>query len=110
MKKEYELLEKAIKNKQVVDITFKQGLGEDLTVPFHPYIIGSDLMQCDFVWGFLPNNRLQYKFDFNKISKVKLQKNTFNVLEGMIYHNADDEEHYCVVDGFTKTYITNRIF
>lgn len=48
-----EILEKAIKNRLTVKIKIRHKLGEKIEIDFQPYIFGADMMQYDFVWGFI---------------------------------------------------------
>ena len=92
----------AIENAQSVTIKFKHGVGEELTLPFDPYIYGDDTMQYSFVWGYLPQNNLYYKFMFDIVTSVKLTPDKFSVKDDAVYLYAIEEEHWCRVSGIEE--------
>lgn len=101
----YELLRKAINEKKEVHIKFKYGIdGTPLSVVFHPYILGEDLMQYYFVWGFLPVNQLPYKFLLDNVIDVKISSTSFILNNKLAYHYALEEEHYVSISGFERIF------
>jgi hypothetical protein len=57
------LIRQAITEKRTLQI--KYGLGQNITIQLNPYIFGSDMMQYDFVWGFIysPQRHFLQAFD-----------------------------------------------
>ncbi|SHG04219.1 hypothetical protein SAMN05444274_1258 [Mariniphaga anaerophila] len=84
---------KAIEDHETLLIKMKYGLGNELEIEFDPYIYGSDTMQYDFVWGFLPWSNLMYKIMIDFIISVSSTKKKFKIQSDAIYLYAIEEEH-----------------
>ena len=87
-------IEKAIDNHLTLTVMYKYGFGDPIEVNFNPYIYGSDIMQYDFVWGFLTNNPMHYKMLVDFIVSAKLTTKKFTVESDSIYLYASEEEHW----------------
>lgn len=92
-------LKKAIKSRLTVQIKIKHGLGDNMEIDMNPYIVGSDFLQYDFVWGFTPHNRTFYKLTLAFVQSLELTEKKFNIEPGTVYLYAIEEEHSETVDG-----------
>lgn len=102
----YDTIEKAIKNKNVLILTVKHGLGD--TIPdtsFEAYILGDDTYQYSFTWGYLPDQKLYYKFMLSNIVLAKASTKKYDVREDACYQHSIEEEHYRSLAGFENIYI-----
>ena len=93
---------KAIENSQSIKIKFKYGLGNETELLFDPYIYGSDTMQYEFVWGFLPESLLHYRLMADFIISAKLTNTKFEVQSDSMYLYSIEEEHRCRVAGMQE--------
>lgn len=87
----------ATENHKTILVKMKHGLGKELEVEFDPYIYGSDTMQYQFIWGFLPWSNQIYKIMFDCIISVKLLDKIFVVQSDALYLFAIEEEHWSCV-------------
>ena len=85
----------AIENQQRLKVKLP---GDDFDMDFDPYIFGHDLMQHDFVWGYLTHNALMYKFRLTDFADVKLTRKKFDVIHAAYYYSTE-EEHYAIASG-----------
>jgi hypothetical protein len=97
-------IREAIKTQRELLLTVKHGLGDELEVPFQPYIQGQDKMQYEFVWGYLSYSMVFYKLYIENIISAKLTDVTYTVLPNACYQYALEEEHYAVLQDFHNIY------
>ena len=97
------LSNKAIDNHLTLTVVYKYGLGDTIEVNFNPYIYGSDIMQYEFVWGFLTNNPMHYRMLVDFIVSAKLTTKKFTVESDSIYLYALEEEHWNRIKEFEQT-------
>ena len=93
---------KAIENNQTIKIKLKHGLGNEIELLFEPYIYGTDTMQHEFVWGFLPESLFHYRLMADFIISAKLTNTKFEVQFDSIYLYSIEEEHRCRVAGMEE--------
>ena len=98
-----ETINKAIDNHLTLTVVYKYGLGDTVEVNFNPYIYGSDIMQYEFVWGFLTNNPMHYRMLVDFIVSAKLTTKKFTVESDSIYLYALEEEHWNRIKEFEQT-------
>lgn len=101
----YEVLEKAINEKNEVVLTVKHGLGD--TIPdthFQGYRLGNDTYQYGYVWGYLSDLNLYYKFLLDQIVAVKVIETKYAVREDACYQHAIEEDTFAQLDGFKNIY------
>jgi hypothetical protein len=93
----YNLIKEAINQKRELKMNIKYGLGDNsdsIEVEFQPYVLGSDIFQYSYVWGYLPHDDTYYKFLLNLINSVKASGDTYTVRANPPYPYALGEEHY----------------
>lgn len=97
----YTQIEKAIREKKVLTLSIKPGIGNDNidNIKFDPYILGDDTFQHPFVFGFISWSGLFYKFRLYDIKQCKLSQVNFEVSERATYHHAIEEDHYAIAEG-----------
>jgi hypothetical protein len=105
-----EIIKNAIITGNQILITYKYGIGDNyINQLIHPYILGSDFYQYDFVWAYFPYRMVFYKYQIEKIKSVSLTDISYTVLPEAVYQYAIEEEHYAVVLGFCKIYVQQSI-
>ena len=101
----YEIIEKAINEKSELVLTVKHGLGDTIAnTQFQAYMLGHDTYQYDYVWGYLSDLNLYYKFLLDQIVAVKLTNVKYAAREDACYQYAIEEETFAQLDGFTNIY------
>jgi len=105
------LIKQAIYSNIEIEIEYLYGLQSDkrtvnefTTVHLQPYIYGDDIFQYSFVWGYLPDRKVCYKFLLDNIRKVVLTKTNYKVVPEVSYQYSLEEEHYDVLQGFRRIY------
>lgn len=78
-------------------VTLKYSGGSELETEMNPYILGEDIMQYEFVWGFLPHSGNYYKLELDKVVSVKDTIKRFKVEPEAVYLYAIEERHTAVV-------------
>lgn len=71
---------------------------------FEPYIIGSDLFEYTFVWGYLPEAKIYYKFMIGNILTVKNTSKQISIREDASYHTTMSERQFAILESFEVTY------
>ncbi|MDN4165038.1 hypothetical protein QWY31_05960 [Cytophagales bacterium LB-30] len=94
-------LKYAVNNRLTIKVKMKHGLGDNLEIEIDPYIIGSDLMQYDFIWGYISHSRTFYKLMLNFVQSIKLTSKNFKTLPKTVYLYSNEEDHYESVDDIT---------
>jgi hypothetical protein len=97
-------IKKAIDSNKTLDLTIKHGVGDTIEISLDPYILGSDTMQYDFVWGYIPFNKLYYKLILDFILSARVSEKKFEVQNDAVYLFALEEEHFEIVGGFDNIY------
>lgn len=101
----YETIEKAINTKTELILTVKHGLGSIIdNTHFQPYILGDDTYQYSFIWGYLSEQNLYYKFILDNIVAAKLSVKKYDVREDACYQYSCEEEHFGHIEGFENAY------
>jgi len=101
----YSKIENGIKNNTEVILAVRHGLGDIIEgTKFQPYILGDDSYQYSFVWGFLPDFNLYYKFMLDNIITVKNTTIEYFVREDACYQHAIEEEQFAVLKNFQNIY------
>ena len=108
-KNNYHLIYEAIATSKQVRIKFQHGLGKEIQMDFQPYILGSDIFQHDFVWGYLLFPKTFYKFRLSDIVSILLTEITYTVLPDAVYLYMSQEEHYASLLGFHNVYDKSSI-
>lgn len=102
----YEVIEKAINEKSELVLTVKHGLGDTIAdTQLQGYRLGHDTYQYDYVWGYLPDLNLYYKFLLDQIVAAKATNAKYTVREDACYQYAIEEETFAQLDGFTNIYV-----
>lgn len=94
----------AIRDKRQIGITVSTGLGDVVKIPFNPYIIGTDNLMIEFVWGILALPQLFYKFNDANIIAAELTETTFEVTANACYQYSSGEMLVHIVNGFNNIY------
>lgn len=100
----YDTIQRAIDAKMELSFNYKHGIGGEISNVFHAYILGDDTMQYSFVWGYLPDQGLYYKFMLSNIVSAKLLTKKYAVREDACYQYSIEEEHFNRVEGFTNSF------
>jgi hypothetical protein len=95
--------ESIITSKQI-NIKMICGLTNEISIEFQPYIYGQDIMQFDFVWGYIPLNKVFYKIHLDNVASVQVTEITYTVLPDAVYLYSIEEEHYSVLVGFRNIF------
>ncbi len=89
-----ESINKAIDNMKTMRLTIKSGIGGIIEIDFDPYIYGSDIMQYEFLWGYMPKSKLFYKMRVDSIVEAKTTNDNFIMQNDTLYLFAIEEEHW----------------
>lgn len=101
----HDTIAKAVKARAELILTVTHGLGELLPdTPFQGYLLGADLYQYGFVWGFLPQTGLYYKFMLDRIVTAKATKTKYAVRKDACYQFALEEEQFARLSGFDNIF------
>lgn len=87
----------AIESRTTMLVVLKYSGGMELEAELNPYIFGEDIMQYEFVWGFLPHSGNFYKLELDKIISVKNTIKRFSIEPEAVYLYALEERHTAVV-------------
>lgn len=105
VKEIYEVIEKAINEKSELVLTVKHGLGDLIPdTHFQAYRLGDDTYQYSYVWGYLPNLNLYYKFRLDQIVAAKATITKYGVREDACYQHSIEEDTYAQLEGFKNVY------
>lgn len=98
------VIRQAIETMQTVELKINYGLGDSvIEIDLDPYIFGADIMQYDFVWGFIPSQHLYFRLMYNSIVSAKLTNKKFIVQNDALYLYAMEEEHWSRAKGFDNS-------
>lgn len=94
-------IQSAIHEKKELLLKIKSGDESEtsLEVFMQPYVLGNDVLQYSFVWGFLSHNGLFYKVLTDWIISAETIEIPYTVQEGVVYEQSPGEEHICVLEG-----------
>ncbi len=101
-----DIVKSAIHEKKELLLKVKSGTesGDYIEVFMQPYVYGNDVLQYEFIWGYLAHNHVFYKILTNWIVSAETIEIPYTVLEGTEYEYASGEEHFCILEGLHINY------
>ena len=97
-----DIIAKAIESKRELYLTLRHALKGTFSVTFNPYITGLDILEYEFVWGYLPASLSFYKIFADQILYAEIMTEKFLVKQEGCYQYAMEEVHYLVVPEFSN--------
>jgi hypothetical protein len=104
MAKIVETIKSAIQQQKELLLKIKYGLGSELEILLEPYIYGEDIMQYEFVWGCINQNKTFYKVYLNIILEATINEEVFPIVLNAVYLYSTGESHFEILDGFDNFY------
>ncbi|MEO6233327.1 MAG: hypothetical protein ABJB11_18620 [Ferruginibacter sp.] len=102
-----ETIKDAISQKRELSLTIKYGVGQTIEIDIEPYVYGQDLMQYEFVWGYLPHSMTFYKLLIDHIEQAIITNEEVPVdNEKAMYIYSMGEEHHAIIEGFDNIYLS----
>lgn len=94
-------IQSAIQEKKEVLLKIKSGdePGAFMEVFMQPYIYGSDVLQYNFIWGYLSHNGIFYKVLTDWVVAAETIEIPYAVQQGVVYDQSPGEELICVLEG-----------
>jgi hypothetical protein len=101
----YTKIQEGIRNNTEITLAVRHGLGDIIQdTTFQAYILGDDSYQYSFVWGYLPDLNLYYKFMLDNIITVKNTTKKYSVRKEASYQHAIEEEQFAILENFTNIF------
>ena len=93
------LIIKAIDSQTDLIIEVKTPTEGSIELRFSPYLYGYDFLHLPFIWGFLPDQQVLYRFYLDRILAIWSGATRFSLRPGPIYLYGSEEEHLRQIDG-----------
>lgn len=92
------IFRKAVETTTSVSLIVKYGIGGDIELLLDPYIYGSDILQYNFIWGYLPEQLKYYRLMSDFIISAKLTNKKFKMQSDACYLYSIEEEFWVTIN------------
>lgn len=96
------LIIEAIDTQTDLIIEVKTPTDGSIELRFAPYLYGYDFLHLPFIWGYLPDQQVLYRFYLDRILAVWSGSVHFTLRPGSIYLYGSEEEHLRQIDGLDR--------
>lgn len=98
------------KKELLLKVKSDQEPNQFVEVLMQPYVLGDDILQYEFVWGYLTDKQVFYKVLTDLIISAEAIEIPYTVIEDATYDYSIGEEHFCVLEGLGIKYAEANTF